>query len=298
MKPGATIKPEASITAFDGLFSLSIAAIRPPLTATSASYPAAPVPSTTLPFLISRSYMMEVLETSRSLRRYDRLGCVVNRPHSTGKAARKHAALSLQGQPDLGRSLGHQHPTLVFHLEINGDDAVFRARVLLLPGHAAGQKGGVADEGRADVARVAMGHEAEFAAPVGQIVQHPGAHRGAVAVTAWHPNQLRISLMHVAARRAVVKPICVRGIDFRPFHVTRHLWQPSGFHGGVGQIVGFVGAPDSENICAPLAGEGLQRVRTDWPYRQLFAFLHIVEVADHVVLEGLVVVELLRLDVV
>src|SRR5712691_12830189 len=56
MKPGATTRSEASITFFALSATLPISAIRPFAIATSARRDGPPVPSTTVPFLISRSY--------------------------------------------------------------------------------------------------------------------------------------------------------------------------------------------------------------------------------------------------
>src|SRR5213592_3207114 len=56
MNPGATIRSEASMTFLAPVVTLPISAIWPLATATSARYRGAPVPSTTVPFLMSRSY--------------------------------------------------------------------------------------------------------------------------------------------------------------------------------------------------------------------------------------------------
>src|ERR1700732_1512484 len=56
MKPGATTRSEASITFFAPSAALPISTIRPSAIATSARRDGPPVPSTTVPFLISRSY--------------------------------------------------------------------------------------------------------------------------------------------------------------------------------------------------------------------------------------------------
>src|SRR5438045_3566593 len=56
MNPGATIRSEASITFLAPVVTLPISAIWPLATATSARYRGAPVPSTTVPFLMSKSY--------------------------------------------------------------------------------------------------------------------------------------------------------------------------------------------------------------------------------------------------
>ena len=55
MKPGATTQSLASMTRFDPSLILPISAILPPETAISATLPGAPVPSTIVPFLISKS---------------------------------------------------------------------------------------------------------------------------------------------------------------------------------------------------------------------------------------------------
>src|SRR5580700_8313612 len=61
MKPGATTWPLASITRLASPRSAPTAAMRPALTATSAAKAGAPVPSTTRPPLISRSYIRKSL---------------------------------------------------------------------------------------------------------------------------------------------------------------------------------------------------------------------------------------------
>ena len=67
-----------------------------------------------------------------------------------------------------------------------------------------------------------------LARPVGEVVEHPRAHRRAVAVAARHADQLRVLLLHVAARRAVVEPVAEGRVDLRPLEVARHLGQPAG----------------------------------------------------------------------
>jgi hypothetical protein len=57
MKPGETTWPVASISSFPLSRMRAIAAILSPTTPTSARYPGIPVPSTTVPLRITRSYM-------------------------------------------------------------------------------------------------------------------------------------------------------------------------------------------------------------------------------------------------
>src|SRR6266851_3943912 len=59
MKPGATTRPAASITVAAPSVTRPISAILPPVMATSARRAGAPVPSTSMPFLINRSWAME-----------------------------------------------------------------------------------------------------------------------------------------------------------------------------------------------------------------------------------------------
>src|ERR1700704_1442926 len=59
MKPGATTRSAASITAAAPSVTRPISAILPLVMATSARRAGAPVPSTSMPFLITRSYAME-----------------------------------------------------------------------------------------------------------------------------------------------------------------------------------------------------------------------------------------------
>src|SRR5215510_14896541 len=61
MIPGATTRPSASIVRAAAAFTRPISRIRPSLTATSARQREKPVPSTTMPPLITRSYAMSVL---------------------------------------------------------------------------------------------------------------------------------------------------------------------------------------------------------------------------------------------
>src|SRR5580658_3037122 len=56
MKPGATIRSDASMVRFADSVIFPISSILPFAIATSARTRAAPVPSTTVPFFISRSY--------------------------------------------------------------------------------------------------------------------------------------------------------------------------------------------------------------------------------------------------
>src|ERR1041385_6813471 len=58
MKPGATTRPSASITLDAGPEILPTSTIFPSLSATSARRAGAPVPSTTVPFLISNSELI------------------------------------------------------------------------------------------------------------------------------------------------------------------------------------------------------------------------------------------------
>src|SRR6266568_185570 len=59
MKPGATTRSAASITVAAPSVTRPISAILPPVIATSARRAGAPVPSTSMPFLITRSWAME-----------------------------------------------------------------------------------------------------------------------------------------------------------------------------------------------------------------------------------------------
>src|SRR5882672_2153065 len=59
MKPGATTRSAASITVAPPSVTRPISAILPPVMATSARRAGAPVPSTSIPFLITRSWVME-----------------------------------------------------------------------------------------------------------------------------------------------------------------------------------------------------------------------------------------------
>src|SRR5271165_1799818 len=61
MKPGATTSPSASMVDDAGPSTSPTAAMRPPLTATSTRRRGAPVPSTTVPSRITRSYMADPL---------------------------------------------------------------------------------------------------------------------------------------------------------------------------------------------------------------------------------------------
>src|SRR5437016_14614257 len=61
MNPGATARPSASIVLLAGPLNLPISAILPFLTPTSPRKAGIPEPSTTRPFLISRSYAIAIL---------------------------------------------------------------------------------------------------------------------------------------------------------------------------------------------------------------------------------------------
>jgi hypothetical protein len=64
INPGATAWPAASIVFVAGPDSLPISAILPSLTPTSPRKAGMPEPSTTRPFLISRSYAIVCLPTA------------------------------------------------------------------------------------------------------------------------------------------------------------------------------------------------------------------------------------------
>src|SRR5690349_3749106 len=91
MKPGATTAPDASMILAALSLILPISAILPSLTAISASCRGAPVPSITVPFLISRSQvitappsLLETMFVSRSAAARDcEKSCC--RPASAGK---------------------------------------------------------------------------------------------------------------------------------------------------------------------------------------------------------------------
>src|SRR5437764_14396865 len=59
-KPGVTIRPFASISVHPALAMVPIAAIRDPVTATSASNGSLPVPSTTRPLRTTRSKLLGI----------------------------------------------------------------------------------------------------------------------------------------------------------------------------------------------------------------------------------------------
>ena len=87
------------------------------------------------------------------------------------------------------------------------------ARVVVVDGgDLAVEEGHVAGQRRAAVLHVGVQHEAVLACPVGQVVEHPGAHGRAVAVAARHADQARVARLRVTARRALVQAVA-RGRD-------------------------------------------------------------------------------------
>src|SRR5437763_10863338 len=79
MNPGATARPSASIVWLTGPLNLPISTILPFLTPTSPRKAGIPEPSTTRPFLISRSYAIGIL-----------LGAVISTSSVTPPAAFTH----------------------------------------------------------------------------------------------------------------------------------------------------------------------------------------------------------------
>ena len=67
--PGATKRPSASIVFSAAPVTRPISTIVPSLTATSARYREKPLPSTTMPFLITKSWAMTSSQ-SRAIRRF------------------------------------------------------------------------------------------------------------------------------------------------------------------------------------------------------------------------------------
>src|SRR5262245_28468566 len=65
MKPGATTRSEASITVVAPSATRPISAILPPVMARSARRAGAPVPSTSIPFLIKRSWATSLSSSDR-----------------------------------------------------------------------------------------------------------------------------------------------------------------------------------------------------------------------------------------
>src|SRR5438874_7658504 len=85
MKPGATARPAASIVLLAGPDNLPISTILPSLTPTSPRNDGMPEPSTTRPFLISRSYAIGFL-LGRTAQMATRSGATVTRHHTATPA--------------------------------------------------------------------------------------------------------------------------------------------------------------------------------------------------------------------
>src|SRR5581483_366520 len=128
-------------------------------------------------------------------------------------------------KPDLDRAAGHRLAELGAHLYGETHHAALWLGSALV--HVGVEVGHVADEGWMAVLNVTMRDEAALPRPVADVVEHPGAHAGAVAVGAWHADQLCVAVLNVPAGRTPVQPVRLRGVDLRLVAVLRHLWQPA-----------------------------------------------------------------------
>ena len=144
---------------------------------------------------------------------------------------------------------------------------------------------------RVAVLHVGVGDPAPLAAPGGDEVEHPRAHRRAVPVAARHPDVVRPPRLEVAARRSVVgavRELGVGALQVAVALVAGHLL-------GVAELLAAhrrraLGhrAPRGHRVRAPLGGEAGEAVRSEDVGSQDVAGLHRAE-------QPLVVAEVLDL---
>src|SRR5690242_11463316 len=124
MKPGETTRSEASMVRAAPSLILPISAMRPFATATSARVRGAPVPSTMVPFLITRSYAMAFLQFAlRSQLHPVELRCIPG----------DHLASHFVGQPFeiLGDHLERVGPGRIGMREVGGPHVIVLAEVAI-----------------------------------------------------------------------------------------------------------------------------------------------------------------------
>src|ERR1700730_11951554 len=109
MKPGATAWPSASIVFVAVPDSLPISAILPSLTPTSPRNAGIPEPSTTTPFLISKSYAIGFL-LKAGPRRRDRSGSTLPRNFPAKAALSQHGSGPSHAKGHTARRQGSIHP--------------------------------------------------------------------------------------------------------------------------------------------------------------------------------------------
>src|ERR1700730_337570 len=109
MKPGATAWPSASIVFVAVPDSLPISAILPSLTPTSPRNAGIPEPSTTTPFLISKSYAIGFL-LKAGPRRRDRFGSTLPRNFPAKAALSQHGSGPSHAKGHTERRQGSIHP--------------------------------------------------------------------------------------------------------------------------------------------------------------------------------------------
>ena len=140
-----------------------------------------------------------------------------------------------------------------------------------------GLHGAVTRQRGAPVVGDRVEHPAPFASPAGEIVRHPGAERGAIAIAARHADLAGIFGEQVAAAGAIMRAVSEEGVD--PLHhrvilMARHF----GREAEVRQIehAPVKRAPGGEQVAAPFGGEADDRVRAEQALGQLVAQLDIV----------------------
>ena len=134
-----------------------------------------------------------------------------------------------------------------------------------------------------------MDDHAVLAGPAREVVGHPGAHRGAVAVGARHADPARVLGEQVPPRGAVIGAVGQFGID--PLHVRIVL--VAGHLLGEAEVLevdlaAVERAPGGEQVGAPFGGEAGDRVRAEHALGQLIAdadvippALAVAEIVEH-----------------
>src|SRR5260221_13620657 len=127
-------------------------------------------------------------------------------------------------------------------------------------------EGRVAGERRIAVWRLRVRDKAPLADPRRDVVDHPRAHRSAIAIAAGETDVLRPPGVEVAARRAVVG--AVRELRVGALHAPVAF--EAGHLLGVAELFGAHRgralrgrAPDGHRVSAPLSGEARQTVRPE-----------------------------------
>src|SRR5262249_37406747 len=117
---------------------------------------------------------------------------------------------------------------LVAHPDLDGDERHTKRGLGLLGDDLAVNMSDIALEGGASELHPGVPHHPIVAGPEAQVVQRPGAHRGAIAISTRDTDLSALLPVHMAARGPEVEPIPLAGIELRSFLIEAEAFDPTG----------------------------------------------------------------------